>query len=172
MCAIFYGHPTVCAQPGILAVEQAKKEGFNTRVLPGISAEDCLFADLLVNPASSGCQSFEASDFIVYQRPFSTASHLILWQVGFIGALGPVHAHDNTAGIRLLTDYLATQYPLTHEVVLYEAAQYPHFQPRIDKLMLKDLPYAKTTPITTLYVPPASELKRSNAVMQALGIVL
>jgi len=31
-------------------------------MLPGISAEDCLVADLGIDPASSGCQSYEAND--------------------------------------------------------------------------------------------------------------
>jgi uncharacterized protein YabN with tetrapyrrole methylase and pyrophosphatase domain len=172
LCVILYGHPAVFAEPGLNAVIHAKAEGFDARVLPGISAEDCLFADLLVNPASSGCQSFEASDFIIYERSYNPASHLILWQVGFIGALGHLQAHDNTIGIKLLTEYLARRYPLKHEITLYEAAQYAHFKPRVDKLWLKDLPNAKLTPITTLYVPPAVKSQRNQAVLDALGIEL
>jgi len=34
-------------------------------MLPGISAEDCLFADIGVDPGIYGCQSFEATDLFV-----------------------------------------------------------------------------------------------------------
>lgn len=170
VCVVLYGHPTVFALPGITAVTQARKEGFDARVLPAISAEDCLFADLLINPGSCGCQSFEATDFLIYQRPSSTTSHLILWQVGFIGALDHPKAHDNKIGIKLLLERLSEQYALDHEVILYEAAQYPLFEPRIDKLLLKDLPQAKILAITTLYIPPAFKLNYDRSVLKALGI--
>jgi hypothetical protein len=35
-------------------------------MLPAISAEDCLFADLGVDPADHGCPSYEATDFLVH----------------------------------------------------------------------------------------------------------
>src|ERR1700722_13392083 len=49
VCVVLYGHPAVFAKPGIDAVIQAKKEGYPAKMLPGISAEDCLYADLLIN---------------------------------------------------------------------------------------------------------------------------
>ncbi len=170
VCVVLYGHPTVFALPGITAVTQAKQEGFDARILPAISAEDCLFADLLINPGSCGCQSFEATDFLIYQRPFSIASHLILWQVGFIGALNHPKAHNNEIGIKLLSDYLSKQYPIDHEVTLYEAAQYPLFEPRIDKCQLKNLSQAKILAITTLYIPPSSKLSYDRSILKTLGI--
>ena len=170
ICVVFYGHPTVFAQPGIIAVSQARKEGLDARILPGISAEDCLFADLLINPGSCGCQSYEATDLLVDQRPFHTASHLILWQIGFIGAMGHLQQHDNQAGIELLCGTLAQQYPPTHEVTLYEAAQYPHFDPRIEKISLKDLARANLSPITTLYVPPHLKAAPDQNVLKKLNI--
>lgn len=172
LCVVLYGHPAVFAQPGISAVIQARREGFDARILPGISAEDCLFADMLVNPGSCGCQSFEASDFLIYERPFSIASHLILWQVGFIGALGHLQTHDNSVGIKLLVNYLAQQYPLDHPAILYEAAQYAGFESRIETVSLKNIPQAKLSPITTLYIPPPIKLKHNQAVLKALKINL
>src|SRR5580658_7209196 len=52
VCVVLYGHPGVFAQPGLDAVLQARKQGFYAVLLPGISAEDCLFADLLIDPGS------------------------------------------------------------------------------------------------------------------------
>jgi uncharacterized protein YabN with tetrapyrrole methylase and pyrophosphatase domain len=170
VCVVLYGHPTVFAQPGIIAVNQARKEGLDARILPGISAEDCLFSDLLVNPGSCGCQSYEATDFLVYDRPIHTASHLIIWQAGFIGALGHLQAHDNQIGIKLLHDTLAQQYPPTHKVTLYEAAQYPHFEPRIEQIELQDLINAKISAITTLYIPPLKKARQNQSMLAALHI--
>jgi hypothetical protein len=39
-------------------------------MLPGISAEDCLFADLGIDPGIYGCQSYEATDFLANGRPW------------------------------------------------------------------------------------------------------
>jgi len=37
-------------------------------MLPGISAEECLFADRGIDPAQTGACSFEATDFLVHHR--------------------------------------------------------------------------------------------------------
>src|SRR5215216_6610638 len=66
--AVFYGHPGVFSFPGHEAVRQARLEGFNAQMLPGISAADCMFCDLGIDPGVAGCQYFEATDFLVYGR--------------------------------------------------------------------------------------------------------
>lgn len=170
VCVVFYGHPAVFAQPGITAVTEARKAGYDARILPAISAEDCLFADLLVNPGSCGCQSFEATDFLIYLRPFSIHTHLILWQVGFIGAIDHPKAHDNTIGIKVLQDYLLKQYPADHPIILYEAAQYPTFEPRLERLALNELSNANINAITTLYLAPIDKVKPDQDMLAALKI--
>ncbi len=52
---------------------------------PGISAEDCLYADLGLDPGTYGCQHYEASNLMFYQRTIDTAAYLILWQPGVAG---------------------------------------------------------------------------------------
>jgi tetrapyrrole methylase family protein/MazG family protein len=170
VCVVLYGHPAVFAQPALDAVRQAQKEGYYAKILPGISAEDCLFADLLIDPGSCGCQSYEATDFLIHRRQVEPASHLVLWQVGVIGVLGYAKSPDNTKGAALLRDYLSGYYPREHQVILYEAAQYPHLEPRIDKFPLEKLPEAKFTGISTLYVPPAFQTPYDKEILTALGI--
>lgn len=153
VCVVLYGHPTVLAQPALDAVIQAKAEGFYAKTLPAISSEDCLYADLMINPSYCGCQSYEATDFLIHQRKIDDSGHLILWQIDNIGMLGHSAPKDNK-GIKLLVTYLQNYYKLNHEVIIYEAAQYPYFDPRIDKLPLSKLPEAHLTRISTLYVPP------------------
>lgn len=154
LCVVVYGHPTVFVQPTLYAAESAKKEGFNVVIMPGVSAEDCLFADLLIDPGSRGCQSYEATDFLLYQRNYDPRSHLILWQPYVIGVLKVVGEHDPIAGLKLLVEYLRNQYKMDHQVIIYEAAQYPTFKPRILGIKLSELPYSNITRLSTLYIPP------------------
>jgi len=171
LCVVTYGHPTVFAQPLLKAVIQAQQEGLDAKILPAISAEDCLFADLLINPGDVGCASFESTDFMLYQRQWDASSHLVLWQVGVIGLLSqPRQDFDNRKGAQLLRNYLHKKYELTHPVVLYEAAQYPYFEPRIVRATLNDLPDLDYSAIATLYVPPAYKAKRDDSVLEYLGI--
>ncbi len=151
VCVVLYGHPTVFAQPALDAVRQAKQEGYDTRILPGISAEDCLLADLMINPGDCGMQSFEATDFLVYRRQFNPYSHLLLWQIGIIGITAHSKSKNNSTGTKVLILYLNSTYPLTHPVILYEAAQYPSYEPTIVRLTLKELTGAEISSIATLY---------------------
>ena len=52
VCAAFYGHPGVFVLPSHDAISRARAEGFEATMLPGVSAEDCLVADLGVDPAA------------------------------------------------------------------------------------------------------------------------
>jgi precorrin-3B methylase len=56
VCGAFYGHPGVFALAPHRAIEQARQEGFQAHMEPGISAEDCLYADLGIDPGTVGCQ--------------------------------------------------------------------------------------------------------------------
>src|ERR1700676_3415101 len=81
VCGAFYGHPGVFAFPTHEAIRRARADGIEARMLPGVSAEDCLFADLGIDPAPTGCQSFEATDFLVYNRHIDPTAALVLWQL-------------------------------------------------------------------------------------------
>jgi hypothetical protein len=155
ICMVLEGHPTVFAKPALEAVKQAKKMGYSTFILPGISTEDYLFATCGIDPGSVGCHSYEATDFLIHKRVFDGISHLILWQVSVIGMLENNPHHHHQAGTRLLVDYLSRCYPLSHEVILFEGSQYPHITSRIDSCRLQDLPSASISRTTTLYLPPA-----------------
>lgn len=170
LCVVIYGHPTVFSQPALEAVKQAKLEGYDAIILPGISAEDCLFADLMINPGVNGCQSFEATDFLIHNRKYDPRSHLILWQIGVIGVLGHSKKQDDLVGIRLMLNYLSVNYQAKHKVIVYEAAQYPHFNPRIEELELMKLTEVSLSQISTLYVPPASGSIVDENILKQLNI--
>lgn len=85
VCAVFYGHPGVFVYPSHEAVQRARAEGYSAVMLPGVSAEDCLFADVGIDPATTGCLSYEATDFLFQSRAVDPASALVLWQIGVLG---------------------------------------------------------------------------------------
>lgn len=82
---VFYGHPGVFVSPSHRTIAIARDEGYAAKMLPGISAEDCLYADLGIDPSSAGCVTYEASDLLLSNRSLVPSSHLILYQVGVIG---------------------------------------------------------------------------------------
>lgn len=173
VCAVFYGHPGVFVLPAHEAIRQARAEGYKASMLPGISAEDCLFADLGIDPASCGCQSFEATDFLVYQRRFDPHSHLILWQVGLVGELHKRDGLQKTplrSRLQILAATLMKTYPPYHQVTIYEAAQLPIQNPRIETIALVQLPETALTAISTLYIAPVAMAVLDTKLLAQLGI--
>lgn len=170
VCVVYYGHPGVLVTAAHIAIRQARQEGFLAWMLPGISAEDCLLADLFLDPAQDGLQSFEATSFLLQKRQVDTASGLILWQVGIVGVL---HHHKNiniTHGLHVLTEYLLNFYDPNHEIILYEASAYPTIPPLIHRLPLAQLPIAAVTGMSTLYISPKTKASYDLTMMKHLGI--
>ena len=169
VCAAFYGHPGVFVRPSHDAIRRARREGFPARMLPGMSAEECLFADLALNPGESGCQSYEATDFLGHGRRFDASTPLILWQVG---VLGESSVREGMSGrperLALLTRVLRRHYGARHPVVLYEAAQFPTCNPRVERIRLERLPRAAVMPMTTLYIPPKPSRPMSRTIARWL----
>lgn len=155
VCAAFYGHPGVFVQPSHEAVRRARNEGFFARMLPGISAEDCLFADLGVDPGRDGCQSFEATDFLASRRQFDPRSGLVLWQVGGLGEPSIRRGHPcRPERLRVLADTLKMHYPNEHPIILYEAAEFAICDPLIKRISLDQLEHQQVFTTTTLFIPP------------------
>ena len=154
VCAAFYGHPGVFVRPSHEAVARARAEGHAARMLPAVSAEDCLFADLGIDPATYGCVSFDATTFLARARPIDSSASLILWQVAAVCETRAVVEGEHGANVPLLVKRLATAYPDDHEVVLYEASPFPVADPSVQRLSLAELARTVPAPQATLYVPP------------------
>lgn len=171
VCAAFYGHPGVFVRPAHEAIRRARREGHAAEMLPGVSAEDCMIADLGFDPGDGGCQSFEATDFLVRRRRFDPTSHLILWQIGGIGVTDFREGDFwNTKGLAVLAAELAQSYGAAHRVVVYEAALYPIAEPLRLATPLAELPRAPVTLASTLYVPPLPQRPGDPALRAALGM--
>jgi uncharacterized protein YabN with tetrapyrrole methylase and pyrophosphatase domain len=155
VCGAFYGHPGVFAYPPHESIRRARAEGYQAQMLPGISAEDCLFADLGVDPAVNGCQSYEATDFLMNARIIDSSSQLILWQVGALGDWTYRRSGYDLKALPLLVDKLLTWYTSNHEVFIYEASMFPGCAPVINRIPLWALAASPINAACTLYLPPA-----------------
>ncbi len=156
VCAAFYGHPGVFVYPGNEALRRARSAGFPARMLPAVSALDCLFADLGVDPAT-GCQIYHASDLLDRDVAPETRATLLLLQISVVSQPDAVSEPD-WSRLGLLVDHLLRFYPATHEVVAYEAAVYPILTPTVVRCALAELARAPLSTYMTLVVPPLQRL--------------
>ncbi|HYL28010.1 MAG TPA: SAM-dependent methyltransferase [Candidatus Nitrosotalea sp.] len=172
VCAVAYGHPGVSAYPLHESVRRARAEGFPAQMLPGVSAEDCLFADLGIDPTDYGCRSYEATEFLIYGRDADPTSYLILWQIGAIAVSDYVPELDawNRDGLTALTERLLESYPAQHEVAVYDAATLPLCSPLIKNVALAELPRAPVTAMSTLFVPPKEAPRLDEAMLRRLRL--
>src|SRR6266550_2938645 len=115
-------------------------------MLPAVSALDCLVADLGIDPATTGLQSYEATDFIVHRRRPDTAATLVLWQIGVVGELGYARAPRRENLAPLVAD------------------------PFVLRLPFEELPDARVPLLATLVVPPARKPRRDRALTARLGL--
>ncbi len=169
VCLAFYGHPGVFVHPSHEAIRRAREEGFEARMLPAISAEDCLFADLGVDPGVMGCQSYEATDFLVNRRRFDTSAALVLWQVTVIGEMHHV-LEPNLRAFGVLVDYLLQFYPAGHEVTIYQASPYAVCDSIVNRVALSLAPACELPPLATLFVPPAKRPTPDPEMCKLLGL--
>ena len=154
VCGVFYGHPGVFAWAPHKSIAIARSEGYRAHMEPGISAEDCLYADLGIDPGTYGCQHFEAGQLLFYRRRIDPSAFLVLWQLGLAGDKSLARFSTGAAYRQVLVDVLARDYPLDHEAIIYRAATLPIQQPRIEKVTLRALPQADIDVPDTIVIPP------------------
>lgn len=168
VCGAFYGHPGVFAWPPHKAIEIARAEGYSAHMEPGVSAEDCLYADLGFDPGRYGCQHYEASQFMFYRRRLDPSAYLILWQIGVAGDQSFARFSTGAQYRKILVELLARDYDLTHEVIVYKAATLPMQQPRMDRMPLGSLPDAEIDMHATLVIPPSRPLEADQQIRERL----
>ena len=168
VCGVFYGHPGIFAWSPHKVIEQARAEGYEAHMEPGISAEDCLYADLGIDPGRYGCQHFEASQLLYYERRIDSTGYLVLWQVGVIGNRSVGRFEAGSSYRQLLVELLSRDYPLDHEIIIYRGAVLPIERPRARHVALRDLAEVPLTAEETVVLPPAEPLKINSAFKQRL----
>lgn len=169
VCGAFYGHPGVFAGVPHKAVALARDAGYEASMEAAVSAEDCLYADLGIDPGRVGCQHYEASQYLLYRRVVDPSAYLVLWQVSVVGDRSVSRTSTGPAYRRLLIDKLAEHYPRDHGVLLYEAATLAIQSPRVESSTLAGLVDARLESQTTLVVPPAAPLSRDEPILARLA---
>jgi uncharacterized protein YabN with tetrapyrrole methylase and pyrophosphatase domain len=171
VCAAFYGHPAIFVPPGLAALAAARAEGFDARMLPAISALDCLYADLGFDPGARGCQVYEATDYVLRRRHADPHTPVILLQAGAVGVRTYRTALDaDPWRVALLAEVLAHRYPVDHPVTVYELAALPFAAPRVDVLPLARLAATPLNVYSTLFVPPVGPPAEDAAMRARLGL--
>ncbi len=156
LCVAFYGHPGVLVAAGHQAIRRARVEGHTAWMLPAVSALDCLFADLGIDPGERGLQIDEASVFLRRRSTVDPRLPLVLHQIALVDNHGPYDPRQASAigrGLERLRAKLAKAFPPDHELIIYEAATDPLRAPRIEAIELAELAAAAVSEISTLYVP-------------------
>lgn len=164
LCVVFYGHPVVFAHSALSAVQKIKAENGNAVILPALSSMDCLFADIQVDPGDQGCFAIDATELLIYERRVDVYAHVILWQIANLG----MHDLKKTQKLNVLSDYLRGYYLDEQPICIYEAAVLPLQKPRVEWLKLKKLHQIEVSPISTLYIPPASPRVVSTKYLELL----
>jgi precorrin-6B methylase 1 len=169
VCAAFYGHPGVFAKVPHEAIARARAEGCEAVMEPAVSAEDCLYADLGIDPGRVGCQHYEASQLLLHHRRLDPSAYLVLWQVGVVGDRSCTRFETGPRYRELLVERLRLDYPAGHRVTVYEAATLPVMSPLIMQLPLEALPSAHIRMHSTLVIPPCESLRRNEAMISRLA---
>jgi hypothetical protein len=154
---VFHGHPGYFVKPVRRSLAIAELEGYETRMLPGISATDCLFADLRIDPGVIGAQIIRASQILRRNPPIITENHLVLVQVGAVGDNSFSFTGYERKNLGRLFEKLISIYGETQDAVYYMAAIFPGLDPTILVRSLAEFnePHVrKQVHSGTLYVPP------------------
>jgi uncharacterized protein YabN with tetrapyrrole methylase and pyrophosphatase domain len=165
----FYGHPGVFSCISHRAITQAKLENLPAMMEPGISAEDCLYADLGIDPGKTGCCHYETSQFMFYKRNVDVSAHLILWQVSLAGDKSLAKFSTGSAYRKVLVDLLLEHYPSDHQIILYQAKGIAIDTMREDRILLSELVAAELFMHTTLVIPPSEKMQPNDKVLTLLA---
>jgi RimJ/RimL family protein N-acetyltransferase/precorrin-6B methylase 1 len=169
VCGAFYGHPGVFAGVPHEAIEEARRAGYDAHMEPGVSAEDCLYADLGIDPGRFGCQHFEASQLMLYRRRIDPSAYLVLWQVGVAGDRSLARFATGAQYRQVLVDVLTRDYDCGHEAIVYKVATLPTQRPRIERTTIAQLPSVDIDMHATVIIPPARALQPDQQVRQRLA---
>ena len=154
-----YGHPLIFSYPPFLVREMARYLGLTVKLLPGISAMDCMFADLAIDPSMSGIQIYEATDILIRKRPLQNDVPALIWQIGSLEtSLYSEHASGPERFSRF-KKHMFQFYPEKHVVYAVSSATHPLLRPQIYEFSIEKIDdYAQLLHAGfTLYVPPTEQ---------------
>ncbi len=128
---VFHGHPGNFVLPARRALAIAAAEGYKTALIPAISAPDCLFADLRVDPGVFGCQILMASRVFATDTIIATSGHVVFLQVSAVGDKGFSFTGYNNGKLPEFFGRLMELYGPDQDAVYYMAAVFPGTAPEV-----------------------------------------
>jgi uroporphyrin-III C-methyltransferase len=153
VCVCFEGHPGVFVYASHESLRILRAEGFRGRMLPGVSTQDALFCDLSIDPGKHGCQSLDATDFLLRSFKPDVTSLLILWQVGATTDYRFWNVPPKGNSVHVLAEVLVSFYGEQHCVIAYQSPVLVLSKPIVTRV-----PIAKLAALdlysATLCIPP------------------
>jgi uncharacterized protein YabN with tetrapyrrole methylase and pyrophosphatase domain len=134
-----YGHPLIFAYPPFQILQIAPLLNLRVKILPGISALDCLFVDLKLDPAQQGLQIYEATDLLLRRRPLQPDVPCLLWQIGVVETRLYTEGVSRPQRFERIKRYLLEHYPPDHEVVAVYSTKHPLLQSSFVRFALEDI---------------------------------
>jgi hypothetical protein len=144
VCLAYHERSELSSQVVREATALCRAENLPSTVVPGVSALDCLFSDLGVDPLRHGCQIFAGEDFLEHQRRPDPLAALIL------------SLSEDTAWAELL-QLLQAQYDADHEAIIYEPARYAVLEPVIRRGAIGSIGARDLAGFSILYIPAKEE---------------
>lgn len=173
--AVYYGHPGVFVLSTHRSIMIARREGHRAVMRPGVSALDCLCADLGVDPCHPGLQTHEATDMLIRRRRPDTSLHVVLWQVGLIGEMGFRRKGYINDRFSTFIEYLQRFYGHDYLITHYIASRYPTIAPTIETYALQDLHEPRlqscVTGVSTFYLAPRDPAEPDREMLIRLGLI-
>lgn len=169
-CAVFYGHPGIFAWAPHQAIRLARRAGLRADMMPAVSAQDSLFADLGLDPSSAGLQTVDATDLLIRNRQLNPSMHVLIWQAECVGDDGFNFGGYRRQNFGVLVERLRTFYPVDQSVVVYDASTFPHLPAQVRLTALDRITAEDLSGVSTLYLPPAREDPLDEAMLQRLGL--
>ncbi|GMG82037.1 SAM-dependent methyltransferase [Paralimibaculum aggregatum] len=119
------GHPFVGVLASGLILRGAAALGLEVAAQPGISAMDCILAELGLDPLLGGLQSYEATDMLLRRRPLQADVPALIWQVGVVESCLHSTRPSRPERFQRLRDHLLAFYPPEHPVTAVFASPHP-----------------------------------------------
>ncbi len=153
-----YGHPTVFAFPPFVVKQVAETLGLSVSVIPGVSSLDCIFSELMIDPANDGMQMFEATDLLLRKRTLQTDVQTVIWQVGTLETGLYSRRSSSPDRYNRFLSYLMQFFPPLHPCTAIYCSDHPAIPSNILRF-----PLAKIGDFAdqlhggfTLYLPPVA----------------
>lgn len=166
VCFVTYGHPGLYQHAAHRSIELVRGAGMVATMLPGISALDCLIADLDIE-IGAGCQILDATSLVVQRKILDPTSALVLFQAGIFG--NPYYGAKHPVALQLLGDRLRNTWGPDQQAIFYEAPMTPNSEPIVDRVPLSELEVMPMTERTLMYVAPASGAKPDVVAAAQIG---